>query len=136
MDSVRPQPRRQQLPVAILKQLEDEYEILHQLQESAVGTIHKVRHRRSEELRMVLARPQPRSGAGQGPGFLPEAHAASRLGHPNVARVFDAAIDDGVALVVVELIHGMALTELLALAETSRLPRPRLALFRRLRQRV
>ncbi len=108
--------------MAILKQLEDEYEILEKLQESGAGTIHKVRHRQLNELRMVMVRPQLRGDAGQRLRFLPEAHAASRLGHANVARVFDAVVDDdGVALVVVELINGMALAELLPSAPLSRL---------------
>ena len=106
--------------MAILKQLEDEYEILEKLQENDAGTIHKVRHRQSNELRMVLARPRLRGDAGQQVRFLPEVHAVSRLGHPHVARVFDASVDaDGVARVVVELIPGMALSELSARAQTS-----------------
>ncbi len=107
--------------MAILKQLEDEYEILEMLQESGVGTIHKVRHRQLNELRMVLVRPQL-LGDGAQLRFLPEAHAVSRLGHANVARVLDASADNDVALVVIELITGVTLAELLARAEPPPVP--------------
>ncbi len=108
-----------------LEPLEGKYEILEKLQESGTGAIYKVRHRLLGELRLVkVLRPQqvrgrPTSGTGDpGARLLAEARAATRLSHPNVARIFDCSIgEDGVTFVVMELISGVTLAKLLALAE-------------------
>ena len=46
--------------------------------------------------------------------FRLEAVAAARLSHPNVVRVFDTGIDDGVCYIVMELFHGTTLESRLA----------------------
>lgn len=43
--------------------------------------------------------------------FRREAVAAARLSHPNVVRVFDTGIDDGVCFIVMELFEGTTLEE-------------------------
>jgi eukaryotic-like serine/threonine-protein kinase len=45
--------------------------------------------------------------------FRVEAVAAARLSHPNVVRVFDTGIDDGVCFIVMELFEGTTLEEVL-----------------------
>jgi serine/threonine-protein kinase len=45
--------------------------------------------------------------------FRLEAVAAARLSHPNVVRVFDTGIDDGVCFIVMELFEGTTLEDLL-----------------------
>jgi tRNA A-37 threonylcarbamoyl transferase component Bud32 len=46
--------------------------------------------------------------------FRLEAVAAARLSHPNVVRVFDTGIDDGVCFIVMELFHSTTLQTRLA----------------------
>jgi serine/threonine-protein kinase len=46
--------------------------------------------------------------------FRREAIAAARLAHPNVVATFDTGVDNGVAYIVMELVHGRTLHELLA----------------------
>jgi eukaryotic-like serine/threonine-protein kinase len=46
--------------------------------------------------------------------FRREAIAAARLAHPNVVATFDTGVDDGVAFIVLELVHGRTLHEVLA----------------------
>jgi serine/threonine-protein kinase len=46
--------------------------------------------------------------------FRREAIAAARLAHPNVVATFDTGVDDGVAYIVMELVHGRTLHQLLA----------------------
>ncbi|HEX2025886.1 MAG TPA: protein kinase [Actinomycetota bacterium] len=43
--------------------------------------------------------------------FRLEAVAAARLSHPNVVRVFDTGVDDGVAFIVMELFEGETLED-------------------------
>jgi serine/threonine-protein kinase len=45
--------------------------------------------------------------------FRLEAIAAARLSHPNVVRVFDTGIDDGVCFIVMELFEGATLESIL-----------------------
>jgi serine/threonine protein kinase len=46
--------------------------------------------------------------------FRREAVAAARLAHPNVVGIFDTGVDDGLAYIVMELVHGRTLYELLS----------------------
>ncbi|MFP5317930.1 MAG: protein kinase domain-containing protein [Acidimicrobiia bacterium] len=46
--------------------------------------------------------------------FRREAIAAARLAHPNVVATFDTGVDDGVAFIVLELVHGRTLHEILS----------------------
>jgi eukaryotic-like serine/threonine-protein kinase len=57
--------------------------------------------------------------------FRVEAIAAARLSHPNVVRVFDTGIDDGVCFIVMELFEGTTLEEMLR--ERGPLPPPEAA---------
>jgi len=45
--------------------------------------------------------------------FRREAIAAARLAHPNVVATFDTGVDDGVAFIVLELVHGQTLHEVI-----------------------
>ncbi len=99
-----------------LKRLEGKYEILDKIQEGGMGAIYKVRHRLLGDLRVVkVLRPHLQGDPGLRVRFLAEARAATQLGHPNIAQIFDCSIDeDGIAFIVMELIRGMTLAELLA----------------------
>ena len=46
--------------------------------------------------------------------FLREARLAARLNHPNVVRVFDVGVDDGLPFIAMEYVEGETLAELLA----------------------
>ena len=102
-----------------LQRLEGKYEILEKLREDATGALYRVRHRLLGELRVVkVLYPHPQGDTGQRERFLAEARAATRLSHPNIARIYDcSAFEDGVALIVMELISGLSLEELLAKAQ-------------------
>ncbi len=101
-----------------LERLEGRYEILEDLRDDGMGAIYKVRHRLLGEVRAVQVLPHFESDPGLRERFLAETRAATRLSHPNVARIFDASIgEDGVALLVTELVSGMPLAELLATSE-------------------
>ena len=108
-----------------LKHIEGKYEILEKLQEGGVGALYKVRHRLLGELRVVkVLRPRLQGDPNLRLRFLAEARAATRLGHPNIAQIYDCSVDDdGVAFIVMELIGGMTLAELSAVVA-----RPPLAL--------
>jgi serine/threonine-protein kinase len=46
--------------------------------------------------------------------FRREAIAAARLAHPNVVATYDTGLDDGVAFIVMELVHGRTVSQELA----------------------
>jgi serine/threonine-protein kinase len=52
--------------------------------------------------------------------FLREARLAARLNHPNVVRVFDVGVDDGLPFIAMEYVEGETLAELVA--RRGRLP--------------
>ncbi len=99
-------------------QIEGKYEILEKIREGGMGAIYKVRHRLLDEIRVVkVIRPhhpsQPGSSTDTGERFLREAKAAIRLRHPNVATLYDFAVADGNAFIVMEYIAGWSLLDLL-----------------------
>lgn len=81
-----------------------------------MGAIYKVRHRLLDEIRVVkVMRPQVEVDEGLKRRFLEEAKTATRLKHPNIATIYDFALDeDGTAYLVMEFIEGLNLAELLA----------------------
>jgi tetratricopeptide (TPR) repeat protein len=46
--------------------------------------------------------------------FMREAHAASSLSHPNIARIYEAGEDDGRAFIAMEYVDGQSLEERIA----------------------
>ncbi len=98
------------------KILKGKYEILEKIAEGGIGSIYKVRHRLLEEIRVIkVLRPQVSASQESQQRFLQEARAASRLRHPNIARLYDFAIaDDGTAYIVMEFIDGVGLDALLS----------------------
>ena len=99
--------------MATLKHLEGQYEILEKLQEGGMGATYKVRHRLLNELRVVKAL-HPSQDDSARSRFLAEARAATRLNHPNIARIFDCSVDeDGGVVIVMESVTGIALAQLM-----------------------
>jgi serine/threonine-protein kinase len=99
-----------------LEKLEGKYEVLRKLREGGMGAIYLVRHRLLEELRVVkLLRPQLSDEAEFRGRFLREARVAIQLRHPNVAQLYDFALDDsGTGYMVLEYVDGRNLQELIA----------------------
>ena len=99
-----------------LEKLDGKYEVLRKLREGGMGAIYLVRHRLLEELRVVkLLRPQLSDEAEFRERFLREARVAIQLRHPNVAQLYDFALDEtGTGYMVLEYVDGRNLQELIA----------------------
>jgi len=98
-----------------LSYLEGKYEILEKLQEGGMGAIYKVRHRLLDEVRVIkVMQPQHEKDDALRQRFLREARMAVKLRHPNIAQMYDFAIDDaGNAFIVMEFINGITCQDLL-----------------------
>jgi eukaryotic-like serine/threonine-protein kinase len=97
------------------ERLEGKYEILEKMREGGMGAVYKVRHRLLDEVRVIkVMRPQLAQDDVLRQRFLREAKTAVRLRHPNLAQIFDFAIDDeDTAFIVMEFIDGLSLQDLL-----------------------
>jgi tRNA A-37 threonylcarbamoyl transferase component Bud32 len=97
-----------------LRRLEGKYEIVRKLREGGMGAIYLVRHRLLDELRVVkLMRPQLQDESEFRERFAREARVAIRLRHPNIAQLYDFAVDEhGVGYMVLEYVDGRTLQEL------------------------
>ncbi len=97
------------------EQLEGKYEILEKMSEGGMGAVYKVRHRLLEEVRVVkVMRPQLADDPMLKARFLREAKIAVKLRHPNLAQIYDYAMDEkGYSYIVMEFIDGVNLQELL-----------------------
>ena len=96
------------------------YEVLSLLGAGGMGEVYRARDTELE--RDVAVKVLPDAASGD-PAWLDrfrrEAHALSRLSHPNILEIFDAGSDDGVRYVVTELLEGRTLRDHL---EHGRLP--------------
>ena len=78
-----------------LKALEDKYEVLERIGGGGMGTVHKVRHRLLDELRVIKVLRSHLVGSEEyRERFLREARIAIQLRHPNIATLYDFSIDD------------------------------------------
>lgn len=102
-----------------LPEIEGKYEILERLQVGGMGAIYKVRHRLLGDERVVkVMRPQLVDDPELQQRFHREARAATRLIHPNIARLYDFSVDDdGAAYIVMEFIAGWTLDDLISHGE-------------------
>lgn len=94
---------------------EEKYEVLARLRQGGMGAVYKVRHRLLDELRAVkLIRSWAVGNDEAAARFLQEARVASRLRHPNLAVLYDFAVDgEGLAYLVSEYIDGWTFREIL-----------------------
>ncbi|MFY9823611.1 MAG: TonB family protein [Thermoanaerobaculia bacterium] len=94
---------------------EEKYEVLARLRQGGMGAVYKVRHRLLDELRAIKVIRSWTVGNDEAAArFLQEARVASRLRHPNLAVLYDFAVDDeGGAYLVSELIEGWTFREIL-----------------------
>ncbi|MFI5165747.1 MAG: protein kinase [Thermoanaerobaculales bacterium] len=95
--------------------LEGKYEILERVHEGGMGAIYMVRHRLLDEIRVIkVMQPQHESDQGLRARFLREAQVVVKLRHPNIAQMYDFALDEsGRAFIVMEYIDGISFEELL-----------------------
>ena len=96
--------------------IEDKYEVLAKLSEGGMGAIYKVRHRLLDEVRVIKVVLRHAGPAGElRDRFLGEARTASRLIHPNLARILDFLVDEQEQqLLVMEHIDGPTLQGVLS----------------------
>lgn len=94
---------------------EEKYEVLSRLRQGGMGAVYKVRHRLLDELRAIKVIRSWAVGNDEAAArFLQEARVASRLRHPNLAVLYDFAVDkDGDAYLVSEFIDGWTFREIL-----------------------
>jgi len=99
-----------------LKAVEGKYEILEKISEGGMGAVYKVRHRLLERIRVIkIMRPQLAADREMRTRFLREARLAGSLKHPNIAQVYDFAIEkEGEAFLVMEFVNGITLQEILS----------------------
>jgi len=99
----------------LTEQIDGKYEILGKIREGGMGAVYKVRHRLLDEIRVVkVVRPQVEGKSAAAERFLREAKVAIRLRHPNIATIYDFAVDDeGIAFIVMEHIDGWSLLDVL-----------------------
>ncbi len=99
-----------------LNAVEGKYEILEKISEGGMGAVYKVRHRLLERIRVIkIMRPQLAADREMRSRFLREARLAGSLRHPNIAQVYDFAIEKaGEAFLVMEYVNGVTLQQVLA----------------------
>jgi len=99
-----------------LDAVEGKYEILEKISEGGMGAVYKVRHRLLERIRVIkIMRPQLAADREMRSRFLREARLAGSLRHPNIAQVYDFAIEKaGEAFLVMEYVNGVTLQQILA----------------------
>ncbi len=99
-----------------LHAVEDKYEILEKISEGGMGAVYKVRHRLLDRIRVIkVMKPQLVADAEMRTRFTHEARLAGNLRHPNIAQVFDFAIEkDGQAFLVMEYVNGFTLQQVLS----------------------
>jgi eukaryotic-like serine/threonine-protein kinase len=93
----------------------EKYEILETIAQGGMGAVYRVRHRLTDDLRVlkVLRSPVEPTPAVAAP-FPSEAWKASRLRHSHLAILYDYALtDDGRAVLVLENVAGLSLREIL-----------------------
>ncbi len=96
--------------------VEGKYEILSKIREGGMGAIYLARHRLLNELRVIkVMRPHMADKDSDRKRFLREAQTATRLKHPNIATLYDFAIEeDGALYMVLEFIDGINLKDLIS----------------------
>ncbi|RLE27661.1 MAG: hypothetical protein DRJ65_02135 [Acidobacteria bacterium] len=99
-----------------LQAVEDKYEIIEKISEGGMGAVYKVRHRLLDRIRVIkVMKPQLVADAEMRTRFTHEARLAGNLRHPNIAQVFDFAIErDGQAFLVMEYVNGFTLQQVLS----------------------
>jgi serine/threonine protein kinase len=88
------------------------YRVVETLGEGGMGVVYRARDERLDRdvaLKVISAGALADEPARR--RFVKEAHALSRLNHPNVASVYDFDTHEGVDILVMELVPGVSLDE-------------------------
>lgn len=94
--------------------LRDQYTVTALLAVGGMGTVHAVRHKLLGQERVVKTiRPELARAPALRERFLREAQLATRVDHPNVARVYDFGIEAGTPYLVMERVGGHTVGALL-----------------------
>ncbi len=102
---------------AVLSVIDDRYTLLECIGRGGMGVVYRaLQHSMQREVAIkLLARDRARSGSEAASRFRREGLATSRLHHPNVITVFEAAVSaDGESFLVMELLRGESLRALIA----------------------
>lgn len=99
-----------------LRAVEGKYEILEKISEGGMGAVFKVRHRLLDRIRVIkIMKPQLVADTEMRTRFTHEARLAGNLRHPNIAQVYDFAIEnDGQAFLVMEYVNGFTSQQVLS----------------------
>ena len=94
--------------------IDGKYTILAKLREGGMGAIYKVHHNFLDETRVIkLMKPSVIEDPDLQKRFVQEAKMVTKFKHPNIAAVYDFAVDDDLtAYIVMEYIEGLNLAEL------------------------
>ncbi|MGE0788524.1 MAG: protein kinase [Sandaracinaceae bacterium] len=95
-------------PLSLQGRVVDRYEIHEEIGRGGFGAVYRARHQviGSSVALKVLA-PEHAREEREVARFMREARAAAAIGHPNIARVFDAGqTDDGLVFLAMELLDG------------------------------
>ncbi len=89
-----------------------------------MGAIYKVHHTLLDEIRVIkVMRAHTAGQEDMQHRFLQEAKMVTRLKHPNIASVFDYALDhDATAYIVMEFIDGVSLADLMRAFKSLDIP--------------
>jgi serine/threonine protein kinase len=90
--------------------LAERYEFVAALGAGGFASVHKVKNlrlRRSEALKVLAQELSEESDFGE--RFEQEAHVSASLDHPNIVKIYDYGVTDGIAWFTMQLIEGTSL---------------------------
>jgi serine/threonine-protein kinase len=92
------------------------YEVLDEIGQGAMGTVHRARDpliERTVAIKVVPIAQLQQEGADAESRFLREAQSAGRLSHPNIVTIYDVGEADGLAYIAMEYLPGVTLRDIM-----------------------
>ena len=93
---------------------EENYKIINKLGKGSFGSVFKVKHKITGEIRaMKIIKNNPNNDGSQivSEKFLKEIQVLKELEHPNIIKIFEYYIDDKYHYIITELLTGGELYE-------------------------
>jgi serine/threonine protein kinase len=91
------------------------YELLGEIGRGSVSVVYKARHRETgAEVALKVLKESDTANPNYLTRFQQEAHAASRLSHPNIVPVLDSGERDGAYYIAMAIVEGVTLDRALA----------------------
>jgi serine/threonine protein kinase len=91
------------------------YELLGEIGRGSVSVVYKARHRETgAEVALKVLKESDTANPSYLTRFQQEAHAASRLSHPNIVPVLDSGERDGAYYIAMAIVEGVTLDRALA----------------------